>query len=204
MKVLAIAAAVFWASAPLASQGEGAGLLHCLGREELRIHRVRLAGPLVRLNRTLVNLLVARGVPPLSAGQVEKICSASDPSVALLREILAQPSAPASLRAILFPVFLDYLSHLQLSRPQGRLSGGANSRFVRPLCPPPPPRRGRGLPTVVARAGPHPLPVRPTGGFGGYFCPLPGDGRREILIFQLPSINCRTLEKTSSRLAGPR
>lgn len=66
-------------------------LLHCLGQEELQIHRSKTDGPLTELNKTLVNEIVSIGNLELKPAMLAQVCSNSatlSPSLKFLRVAL--------------------------------------------------------------------------------------------------------------------
>ncbi len=66
-------------------------LLHCLGREELQIHRSKTSGPLTELNKTLVNEIVSIGNIELIPSARQDVCqtgSKFSPSLRFLKVAL--------------------------------------------------------------------------------------------------------------------
>lgn len=66
-------------------------LLHCLGREELQIHRSKTSGPLTELNKTLVNEIVSIGNIELGSEALEYVCQKGNkfsPSLRFLKVAL--------------------------------------------------------------------------------------------------------------------
>lgn len=66
-------------------------LLHCLGREELQIHRSKTNGPLTELNKTLVNEVVSIGNIELVPSALRDVCqkgSKFSPSLRFLKVAL--------------------------------------------------------------------------------------------------------------------
>lgn len=66
-------------------------LLHCLGQEELQIHRSKTDGPLTELNKTLVNEIVSIGNLELKPQMLAQVCSDGatlSPSLKFLRVAL--------------------------------------------------------------------------------------------------------------------
>ena len=110
-------------------------LLHCLGREELRIHRSKTGGPLSELNKTLVNEVVSIGNIELIPSVRNQVCQTGEkfsPSLRFLKaalmkgEKIFEPSndknnplealKDASIRGFMDDVphiFFKYLSVLQ-------------------------------------------------------------------------------------------
>jgi hypothetical protein len=65
-------------------------LLKCLGREELVIHKMKMTGPVYKLNQLFITELSSWGGIQMKRSRIEKICANDDftPSVNLMRAIL--------------------------------------------------------------------------------------------------------------------
>jgi hypothetical protein len=65
-------------------------LLKCLGREELVIHKMKMTGPVYKLNQLFITELSSWGEIQMKRSRIEKICANDDftPSVNLMRAIL--------------------------------------------------------------------------------------------------------------------
>lgn len=110
-------------------------LLKCLGREELVIHKMKMTGPIYKLNQLFITELSSWGGIQLKSSQIEKICANDDftPSVNLMRGLLIDGgkifemksgASNANLRALnegrvqallnrIPHIFFRYLSDLQ-------------------------------------------------------------------------------------------
>ena len=107
----------------------GAGLLPCLGREELAIHRSKKQGAVYHLNQFFVNQLAKeKKKRHLSVQYRERICGeqVSSPSVALLKHLLLygdrifvySPSDSSSIREDAYKAFFIFLLKIQESAPR--------------------------------------------------------------------------------------
>lgn len=110
-------------------------LLKCLGREELVIHKMKMTGPVYKLNQLFITELASWGGISLKKSKVEKICANDDftPSVNFMKSLLIEGGAifemksgesNANLRALnegrvkglinrIPHIFFRYLSDLQ-------------------------------------------------------------------------------------------
>ncbi len=110
-------------------------LLKCLGREELVIHKMKMTGPVYKLNQLFITELASWGGIHLRKSKVEEICANSDftPSVNLMRALLIEggnifemkhENSNASMKALnegrvesllerIPHIFFSYLSDLQ-------------------------------------------------------------------------------------------
>lgn len=70
--------------------GTASDLLKCLGREELVIHKMKMTGPVYKLNQLFITELSSWGGIQMKRSRIEKICANDDftPSVNLMRAIL--------------------------------------------------------------------------------------------------------------------
>ncbi len=76
-------------------------LIHCLGREEINLHKSQTEGPIYRLNQTLINSLASIGSLYIPKSSYMKICAQRNksPSVELIKALLVDgKSVLGSLR----------------------------------------------------------------------------------------------------------
>lgn len=65
-------------------------ILHCLGSEELKIHKAKNDGPIYFLNQLFINELSSFNDVEVKASEIDRICNqkAFAPSISLLKEML--------------------------------------------------------------------------------------------------------------------
>jgi hypothetical protein len=108
-------------------------ILHCLGMEELAIHRMKDQGPIYKLNQAFISEIASGNLLKINPTVVQDICSIKDfsPSVKLLRVLLLkgksvyifneedekikrlQMVATDSLQSKVHTLFFQYLISLQ-------------------------------------------------------------------------------------------